>query len=510
MFVRNNWENSKLYEKIADYTFPGGSVTLFAATIFILVDYYDLMKIQSIAENDEKGNFMKPAETKKILVIDDDNASCELLKEILSAEGWHIETADAPEKALILSERENFDLVISDINLESNLSGLDLLKRLREKSPVILVTGFGSLETAVEATREGAWDFISKPFKVDEIIATAKRAVDQNSKPENVQIESLNSGAMVGSSPKMIELYKEIARVAPTRSTVLILGESGTGKELVARAIHQNSPRKDSSFIAVNCGALTESLLEAELFGHAKGSFTGANADRRGLWEEADGGTLFLDEIGETSPAMQVKLLRALQEGEIRRVGSTQTRQVDARIIAATNRDLENEVTAGNFREDLFYRLSVVSLRVPPLRERPTDISILAEKFLQKARQSVGKENLRFSENALKKLAVYEWKGNVRELEAAVEYAALRSRGGEILTEDMPVNILSGESKQTSANYESEKIYADLPSLDELEKRYLIYVLEKTNGNRTKAAEILGIDRRTLYRMAERFEIKPD
>ena len=280
---------------------------------------------------------------KKILVVDDDKASCELLSEILTSQDWAVETANTPEKALILSNQINFDLVISDINLESSLSGLDLLKRLREKSPVILVTGFGSLESAVEATREGAWDFISKPFKVDEITATAKRALEQNAGAEIVTAKNFTSGAMVGSSPVMIELYKEIARVAPTRSTVLITGESGTGKELVARAVHQNSPRRDKNFVAINCGALTESLLEAELFGHAKGSFTGANADRRGLWEEADGGTLFLDEIGETSLAMQVKLLRALQEGEIRRVGSTQNRQIDARIIAATNRNLNRK-----------------------------------------------------------------------------------------------------------------------------------------------------------------------
>ena len=267
-------------------------------------------------------------------------------------------------KSTELSDNENFDLVISDINLEADLSGLDLLKRMREKSPVVLVTGFGSLETAVEATREGAWDFISKPFKVEEIIATAKRALEQTPEKdeEETAAEKQVAGQMIGSSPKMIELYKEIARVAPTRSTVLILGESGTGKELVARAIHQNSPRKNNSFVAVNCGALTESLLEAELFGYTKGSFTGANADRRGLWEEAEGGTFFLDEIGETSPAMQVKLLRALQENEIRRVGSTQNRKVDARIIAATNRELEEEVKQKNFREDLFYRLSVITL----------------------------------------------------------------------------------------------------------------------------------------------------
>ncbi len=447
---------------------------------------------------------------KKILVIDDDRASCELLKEILSTENWRVEMADAPEKALALSNQENFDLVISDINLEADLSGLDLLKRLREKSPVILVTGFGSLETAVEATREGAWDFISKPFKVDEIINTARRALEQDAESEEAYDENLTTGAMVGSSPKMIELYKEIARVAPTRSTVLILGESGTGKELVARAIHQNSPRQNHSFVAVNCGALTESLLEAELFGHTKGSFTGAAADRRGLWEEAEGGTLFLDEIGETSLAMQVKLLRALQEGEIRRVGSTQTRTIDARIIAATNRNLEEEVKNGSFREDLFYRLSVVTLRVPPLRERPADITLLAEKFLQKSRQNTGKKNLHFSENALKTLSVYEWRGNVRELEAAVEYAALRARGNEILAEDLPVKLLSEEFKHSALRFHLSELYGDLPSLDEIEKRYLLYVLEKTHGNRTKAAEILGIDRRTLYRMADRFQIKLD
>ncbi len=418
--------------------------------------------------------------------------------------------ANSPEKALVLSNQTKFDLVISDINLEANLSGLDLLQRLREKSPIILVTGFGSLETAIEATREGAWDFISKPFKVDEIVATAKRALEQTHEKDEIAHETISSGAMVGSSPKMIELYKEIARVAPTRSTVLILGESGTGKELVARAIHQNSPRKDKNFVAVNCGALTESLLEAELFGHTKGSFTGAMADRRGLWEEAEGGTLFLDEIGETSLAMQVKLLRALQEGEIRRVGSTNNRKVDARIITATNRNLEEEVKNGNFREDLFYRLSVVTLSVPPLRERPTDIAVLVDKFLLKARKNVGKENLRFSEDALKTLQIYEWKGNVRELEAAVEYAALRARGNEILTEDLPVKLLSDEFKHAAERFHLSQLYGDLPKLEELEKRYLLHVLEKTEGNRTRTAEIMGIDRRTLYRMAERFDIKLD
>ena len=447
---------------------------------------------------------------KKILVVDDDKASCELLSEILTAQNWAVETANTPEQALLLASRTEFDLVISDINLEADLSGLDLLKRFREKAAVILVTGFGSLESAVEATREGAWDFISKPFKVDEITATAKRALERNKDEEVTESKPFATGAMVGSSPVMIELYKEIARVAPTRSTVLILGESGTGKELVARAVHQNSPRKDRNFVAVNCGALAESLLEAELFGHSKGSFTGANHDRRGLWEEADGGTLFLDEIGETSLAMQVKLLRALQEGEIRRVGATHHQKVDARIIAATNRHLETEVKAGNFREDLFYRLSVVTLTVPPLRERAADIALLVERFMQTARRNTGSEHLRFSENALQCLRVYDWKGNVRELEATIEYAALRARGNEILTEDLPAKLLADDYQQAATRFHLGELYADLPSLDELEKRYLLHVLDKAEHNRTKAAEILGVDRRTLYRMAERFKIPLD
>jgi transcriptional regulator with GAF, ATPase, and Fis domain len=333
--------------------------------------------------------------------------------------------------------------------------------------------------------------------------------MEQNQSNKNVKVE-ISTGNMIGRSPLMIELYKEIARVAPTRSTVLILGESGTGKELVAKAIHQNSPRFDKPFVAVNCGALTKTLLEAELFGHAKGSFTVANSDRRGLWEEAENGTLFLDEIGETTLAMQVKLLRALQEGEIRRVGSTNNRKVDTRIIAATNRDLEAEVKAGNFREDLFYRLSVVVLSVPPLRNRSADIPLLVGKFLQKAGANTNKNNLYLSKEAMTVLCVYDWKGNVRELESAIEYAAVRCRSHEILPEDLPVKLLSDDIKQAAERFHLQELYEDSPSLEELEKRYLTHLLEKTKGNKTRTAEILGIDRRTLYRMAERFGIKTD
>ena len=450
---------------------------------------------------------------KRILVIDDDRASCELLREIFVAQGWAVETAQTPAEALSLAAQIEFDLVVSDINLEAEQSGLDILRALRQRAPVILITGFGTLEAAVEAAREGAWDFISKPFKVTEVIATARRAMERTSETEkagkDTEAASRQSAGLIGRTPAMIELYKEIARVAPSRSTVLIVGESGTGKELVARAIHEHSERARGPFVAVNCGALTETLLEAELFGHVKGAFTGAVADRKGLWEEAEGGTLFLDEIGETSPAMQVKLLRALQSGEIRRVGSARSVRVDARVVAATNRDLEKEVSAGRFREDLYYRLSVVTLRVPPLRARRDDIQLLAENFLRRI-ETARARRLRLSPPALALLVSYSWPGNVRELESAIEYAALRARGTEIMPEDLPPKLQADPAR---ARFLSEHpslaaIYADLPTLDELERRYLIHVLNEVGGNRTRAAEVLGIDRRTLYRMAERFGIK--
>src|SRR5690242_8838945 len=365
---------------------------------------------------------------KNILVVDDDQDSCDLLREIFSAEGWHVDTALTPMQAFNVAEKEKIDLVVSDVNLEANQSGLDLLKDLRAQCPVILVTGFGTLDSAVEAAREGAWDFISKPFKVQEVVAIARRALEQdlNRGGAEHRAEQISApyeqGGLLGRSPVMIGLYKEIARVAPTRSTILIVGESGAGKELVARSIHQHSTRSAGSFVAVNCGALTETLLEAELFGHLRGAFTGAVNDRKGLWEEAAGGTLFLDEVGETSPALQVKLLRALQEGEIRRVGSSRATQVDARILAATNRNLEHDVKAGKFREDLFYRLSVVTLRVPSLKERRTDIPLLAEHFLSIVLDREGHKQLKLSEETIRTLVAYNWPGNVRELESAIEY----------------------------------------------------------------------------------------
>ena len=449
---------------------------------------------------------------KHILVVDDDQDSCDLLREIFCAEGWQVDTALTPSQAFSVAGKEKIDLVVSDVNLESNQSGLDLLKDLRAQCPVILVTGFGTLDSAVEAAREGAWDFISKPFKVQEVVAIARRALEQDPKgsSDEHRAEQISApyeqGGLLGRSPVMIGLYKEIARVAPTRSTILIVGESGAGKELVARSIHQHSTRSGGSFVAVNCGALTETLLEAELFGHVRGAFTGAVNDRIGLWEEAAGGTLFLDEVGETSPALQVKLLRALQEGEIRRVGSSRATQVDARILAATNRNLEQDVKAGKFREDLFYRLSVVTLRAPALKERRTDIPLLAERFLGMVLDREGHKQLTLSEETIRTLVAYNWPGNVRELESAIEYAVLHARGHAIVPEDLPEKLQSSQVR-SAARSPLSALFEDLPALDELERRYLLYILQVTGGNRTRAAEILGIDRRTLYRMIERYAI---
>jgi DNA-binding NtrC family response regulator len=389
--------------------------------------------------------------TKRILVVDDDAASCELLREIFAGEGWEAESAQTPEAALDLASRERFDLVVSDINLESAQNGLDILREMRDACPVILVTGFGTLDAAVESAREGAWDFVSKPFKVEEVVATARRALDR----------SRDGGGDAAEAEKLSSSYEQ-------------------------------------------------TLLESELFGYVRGAFTGAASDRKGLWEEAEGGTLFLDEAGETSPAMQVKLLRALQEGEIRRVGSTKPVNVDARVVAATNRDLEKEVRAGRFREDLFYRLSVVNLHVPPLRERRGDVPLLAERFLRAASENAGRALLRLSEEALARLVSYNWPGNVRELESAVEYAALHARGSEVAAEDLPPKLQTLEVRQAASRSPLAALYEDLPSLDELERRYLLHVLEATGGNRTRTAEVLRIDRRTLYRMAERFRIKLD
>ena len=446
---------------------------------------------------------------KSILVIDDDLETCNLLSEIFSEEGWSIASSQTAEAARVAVQQSRFDLIVSDINLGGRTNGVALLKEFKSICPdseVILISGFGTLETAVEAVREGAFDYVSKPFNVNEVISTARRALKGRNSGEPAAVllkEYSEASGLVGHSPKMIDVYKEIALVAPSKSTVLITGESGVGKELVARALHRNSLRGGGPFVAVNCGAITETLLESELFGHVKGSFTGAVSDKQGLFEEANGGTIFLDEIGETSPGVQVKLLRVLQESEIRRVGASRSVRVDVRVLAATNRDLESEVKENRFREDLYYRLSVVALRVPPLRDRSEDLPLLTAHALRRARDA-GARATTISEETLACLGQYDWPGNVRELENTIEHAALYARGAVITPEDLPAKI---RKDNRSESVKLESMFEDLPSLEELERRYLIHVLQSVAGSRTRAAEVLGIDRRTLYRMAERYAI---
>jgi DNA-binding NtrC family response regulator len=445
----------------------------------------------------------------RILVVDDDKATCELLEELLAVQGHDVEKVTKPEKAVDLLERERFDLLLSDINLEARLDGLDLLRVAKPKGvDTILLSGFGTLETAIEAVKEGAFDFLSKPWNNEELKALVNRALAKRStQTGEPTLPKTKRSLMIGSSPKMLAVYKTIASLQASRATVLITGESGTGKELVARSVHMSSDRKDRPFVAINCGALTESLLESELFGHAKGSFTGAVADKKGLFEEADGGTIFLDEIGETSLSFQVRLLRVLQEQEVRRVGGNRTVKVDVRVIAATNRDLLQMVKAGTFREDLYYRLSVVELSVPPLRERREDIPLLLDHFLGNIGQKDG-QTYRVHPEARRVLESYSWPGNVRELQNAVENLTQLSRGRDITVDDLPAKVQADVLKRTLRQAEhnglAPDLIADWPSLDELERRYIQILISK-HKEKQRVAEILGVDRTTLYRKLKRY-----
>jgi two-component system, NtrC family, response regulator AtoC len=448
-----------------------------------------------------------------ILVVDDDADTRELLREVLSEEGYRVNTSGSGEEATEIGQRELFDVIISDMRLGPSLNGLDVLrayKAIQPESEVILITAFGSMETAIEAVKAGAFDYISKPFKIDEVLLQVQRALgnrkllreNRNLKRQLGSQAQLSS--LIGNSAKMLEIYKKIAMVADSRSTVLVCGESGTGKELVAKAIHYNGPRAEQCFYAVNCGALTETLLETELFGHVRGSFTGAMVNKRGIFEEANGGTVFLDEVSEMSPGLQVKVLRTLEEQEVRRIGSNEVVKVDVRIIAASNRNLAECVEDGKFRQDLYYRLRVIEIDIPPLRERLDDVPLLVEHFLKK----IGHDRehaLSISPQALSVLmsSVYSWPGNVRELENALESAAALNRTGVIVPENLPEKV-RGEVREVKR---PEDLYAELPSLDEVERRYMAHVLKVTGGNRVKTSEILGIDRRTLYRKAEKYKL---
>ncbi len=441
----------------------------------------------------------------RILIVDDDRETCRFMSELLEQPGREFDIAYDPDTAVALARTKAFDLVISDINLNSTISGLDVLRVFKEANPagaVVLISGFGTLETAIDAVRAGAFDYISKPFNIGEVKAIVERALKQPAAPapERVAVRPPAMPGLIGRTAAMLDVYKQIARAADAMAPVLIVGESGTGKELVARAIHSHGRRASRPFVPINCGAITETLLESELFGHTRGSFTGAVADAKGIFEQANGGTVFLDEIGETSPALQVKLLRVLEEGEVRPVGASRPVKVDVRVLAATNVDLERGVSEQRFRQDLYYRLSVIVIRVPPLRERRSDIPLLVEQFLSNACARLGRR-IDVTPAAMNMLSGHTWVGNVRELENAVERLVLFSRGSVVDVADLPP-VITGSPAPVE-----RQLFADLPPLDEMERRYLLHVLDAVRGNRTRAAEVLGIDRRTLYRMAERFGI---
>ncbi|HKU75494.1 MAG TPA: sigma-54 dependent transcriptional regulator [Pyrinomonadaceae bacterium] len=455
-----------------------------------------------------------PRKIPQILTVDDDSVTCELLCEVFAREGFSAVFANSGEAALATVAQQQPDLLLSDIRMKTRLDGLSLLEIVRREYPsipVVLMTAFGSIETAVRAVKEGAFDYISKPFNIDELVAIVRRALANGTGKQVASDldEDERSSGLIGRAPAMLEIYKMIARVSDSRAAVLITGESGTGKELVARAIHNHGTRSTERFVAVNCGALTETLLESELFGHVKGSFTGAIANKRGIFEQAGEGTVFLDEISETSPGLQVKLLRVLQEREVVPVGGTDSIKVGARVIAASNSDLEKLSAAGAFRGDLLYRLNVIQLHLPPLRQRREDIQLLVGHFLRK---HAPEPNLSIApdQKTMQCLTAYSWPGNVRELENVIERAITLNQGGVITIEDLPARIRLQPAHDTpplSAD-ELDQIFSGLPNLDEIERRYILHVLEATGNNRKRTAEILGINRKTLYRMAARFEIE--
>ncbi len=445
----------------------------------------------------------------RILVVDDERSMQEFLEILLRKEGYDVATAGDVPGALVALDADDFDLVISDIQMPDR-SGLDLLRALRQAQPdvvVIMITAFATTETALAAMKEGAYDYITKPFKVDEIKLVVKKALEkkllaaENARLRHELRSERQQRPLVGNSPRMQQLYEMIGRVAATKTNVLIVGESGTGKELVARAIHAESDRAEKSFVALNCAAIPENLLESELFGHVKGAFTGAVGNKAGLFELADLGTLFLDEVGELTPPLQVKLLRAIQEKTIRRVGGTSDRRVDVRILAATNRRLEDEVSAGRFREDLYYRLNVIQLPLPPLRERMEDLPLLVHHFVEKYTRELGKSVRGVTEDAMERLRAHAYPGNVRELENVIERAVALARGEWIDREALPPALLQPAAAKSSAALPQGSV--DLDNLvADYERGLLIEALRRAGGVKKRAAHLLGISFRSFrYRL---------
>jgi DNA-binding NtrC family response regulator len=447
----------------------------------------------------------------RVLIIDDERAILDTVQILLRGEGFDVATVQNPREALERVGEFEPDIVLTDIRMPG-MSGLEILAAMRQQDPevpVILMTAQASLQSAVQAVNEGAYYYLQKPFSNAELVTLCRRAAqirqlsteNRALKREIRRRDGSGAGRPVGKHRRFLDIVKLAEMVAPTDSTVLVTGESGTGKEILARYIHRLSERTGGPFVSINCGALPENLLESELFGHVKGSFTGAHRDKDGLFAVARGGTFFLDEVGEMSPALQVKLLRALQEREIVPVGATQPVEIDVRIIAATNRDLEQEIRRGGFRSDLYYRLNVITMHLPPLRERADDVILLAEHFLRRVGEQSGSE-FRLTPEAMEALQRYDWPGNVRELENALERAAILARHGEITVDALPGRIMNPAPEPLV----SDRPQAN-PTLELVERAYILWVLQAEGGNKARAAEVLGIDPSTLYRKLNRYEM---
>ncbi len=444
----------------------------------------------------------------RLLVVDDDRAMREMLASLFVDRGFDVAQAESVDAALEMARERELDAVLSDIKMPGR-SGTDLvgeLRRIRPGTPVILMTAFGSIDSAVEAMRAGAYDYITKPFEPDTVVFTIDRALENRAlREENATLrravdQTTSLGELKGESSAMREVFSLIRRIAHTSSSVLITGESGTGKDLVARALHFTGARADRPFVPVNCTAIPEGLLESELFGHVKGAFTGAHASRKGLFEKADGGTLFLDEIGDMGPGLQSKLLRVLQDKEIRPVGGSESMHVDVRIIAATHQDLEERIQDKTFREDLFYRLNVIPIHIPPLRERPDDVPALAETFL---RRHQGERSCYLTPEAMRKLMAHPWRGNARELENVIERALALCDGESLDVGDVPLPESEANRGAQDASFLRRAALRET-TLDDLGEQYTREVLDLVGGNKVRAAALLGIDRKTLYRRAER------
>ena len=444
---------------------------------------------------------------RRVLVIDDERGIRQTLTQILSDEGYSVEAVADGGEALERLSREPFDLVFLDVWLKDK-DGLAILESLGEKTaglPVVMISGHASVETAVKAVKSGAYDFLEKPLSLERVVLTAKKAIDHRDLQEEVaRFREKMSGesALLGETPSMVRLREEIARVAPADARVLITGDNGTGKELVARALHSLSLRKKNPLVEVNCAAIPEELIESELFGHVRGSFTGASSERAGKFEEADGATLFLDEVGDMSAKTQAKVLRALQEGRFTRVGGTKTIESDARVISATNKNLPEEIRHGRFREDLYFRLAVVPLTVPPLRERADDVPLLASHFLRECAAKSGKRPKSFSDLALKKLRGYSWPGNVRELKNLVERLFIMSPGDTIDARDLPAEVVETDAMTIPENFSSLR-----EARDDFERRFILAALRRNRGNVSRTAEALGIERSNFYRKLKGYGI---